>query len=226
MMFYYKDDYVTIYHGNCVDILPGLPRFDLVLTDPPYGIGESQKKVNYRIRKMQPNSPFKQRITDYGQFEWDQRPASILEISLTINAGKKCILWGGNYFNLQPSSGWLVWDKMNGKSDFADCELAWTNLKQAVRMFKFQWCGMIRAGQARGERRVHPTQKPVELMEWCLSFVPDAKTVIDPFMGSGSTLRACKDLNIQCIGIDQEERYCEAAAKRMRQEVFNFNKTY
>ena len=209
---YYQDDAVTIYHGDCREILPHLPKVDLVLTDPPYGIGESSRKNNSRGKLANP--------TDYGFYDWDSKPATEKQLEMTLGSGNQAIVWGGNYFHLPPSSGWLVWDKLN-TGDFADCELAWTNLPMAVRIFRHMWNGMLRQTE-RSIPRVHPTQKPVALMKWCLGFTPTAQTILDPFMGSGTTLRAAKDLGRQCIGIEIEEKYCEIAAKRMQQEVLPF----
>jgi len=129
---------------------------------------------------------------------------------------KSQIIFGGNYYDLPPTTCWLVWDKLNGENDFADCELAWTNLPKAVRRKAHLWNGMIRKGQ---EERYHPTQKPLEVMTWALSMAGEVSTVLDPWMGSGTTLRACKDFGKSCVGIDREERYCEIAAKRLAQEV-------
>lgn len=208
---YYDDGRgIVIYHGDCREILPLLPKVDLVLTDPPYGIGENAHRIASRTKLA--------KTTDYGSFDWDSEPASKDEINATRDSAKQLIIWGGNYFHLPPSRGWLVWDKDNS-GNFADCELAWTNLKMSVRMFRFTWNGMIRAGESRGVKRFHPTQKPVELMRWCLSFAPDAQTILDPFMGSGTTLRAAKDLGRQAIGIEINEAYCEIASKRLAQEV-------
>jgi len=117
--------------------------------------------------------------------------------------------------------GWLVWDKDNGDNGYADCELAWTNLDIAVRKFRWRWMGMLQEQMGdKKEVRTHPTQKPLALMSWCLSLAgDDAKTVLDPFAGSGTTGRACKDLGRKCVMIEREERYCEIAARRMGQEV-------
>jgi DNA modification methylase len=140
---------------------------------------------------------------------------------MAIGLSKSAIIFGGNYYLLPPSPCWLVWDKDNGANDFADCELAWTNFERAVRKFRWRWCGAIQEIQdkRRTDVRVHPTQKPIALMKWCLGFAPNAKTVLDPFMGSGTTLRAAKDLGIKSIGIEIEEKYCEIAVKRLRQEI-------
>ena len=207
---YYQEPGITIYCGDAREILPFLDPVDLVLTDPPYGIGENHHRVASRGKLARP--------TDYGVFDWDSEPASPEEIKATLSAARQCIIWGGNYFGLPPSPGWLVWDKQNS-GDFADCELAWTNLKMAVRIFRFMWNGMIRAGESRGVKRVHPTEKPVELMRWCLSLVPEAHTVIDPFCGSGPVLRAAKDLGRQAIGIDISPACVEIARNRLAQGV-------
>jgi DNA modification methylase len=211
---YYEHAGITIYHGDCLEVLPQLPVCDLVLTDPPYGVGENSHRIASRGKLAA--------TTDYGDFDWDSEPASKAEIEATIAAGPLCIIWGGNYFNVPPARGWLVWDKQNGANDFADCELAWTNLKISVRIFRFLWNGMIRAGELRNIPRSHPTQKPRELMAWCLAFVPEANLVLDPFMGSGSVLAAAKTQNRRAIGIEIEEKYCEIAAKRLAQEVLEF----
>ena len=158
---YYQDDaaQITIWHGDMREVLPELGSFDLVLTDPPYGIKENCHRVASRGKLT--------RATDYGSFDWDNEPASKGEIDLMLRHSKNAIIWGGNYFQVPPARGWLVWDKLNGKNHFADGELAWTNLDQSVRIFRFLWNGMMRAGEGKKQKRVHPTQKPVELMTWC-----------------------------------------------------------
>lgn len=131
------------------------------------------------------------------------------------------ILWGANHYAdaLPRSGGWFVFDKCpNGIRNgfiYSHCELAWTNIMSRVQKFSLEWQGADR----NGESFLHPTQKPIPLMQWCLSFAPDAVAILDPFMGSGTTLRAAKDLGRKCIGIELEEKYCEIAAKRLAQEV-------
>ena len=209
---YYQDDAVTIYNADCKKVLPFLPEFDLLLTDPPYGIGIAKRGTI--------GSSNAGKVKDYEKSDWDNvtPPAWLLD-SATKLAGTS-ILWGGNYYErLTPSSCWLVWDKDN-TGDFADCELAWTNMARAVRKFKWRWNGMLQEhGGDKKEHRVHPTQKPLALMRWCLSFVPEAKTVLDPFMGSGTTLVAAKLEGRKAVGIELNERYCESAAKRLEQGV-------
>jgi DNA modification methylase len=214
---YYQDSACTIYLGDCREILPQLGPVDLVLTDPPYGIGADLGQ-SLRANTQRGNAAAPSR--DYGQSAWDQRPPDASTIKAVLGVADKSIIWGGNYFDLPTSSAWLVWDKDNGNNRYADCELAWTNLPQAVRKLRFRWMGMLqeKAGREK-ETRFHPTQKPVPVMTWCLSFAPNAHTILDPFMGSGTTLRAAKDLGRKAIGIELEEKYCEIAARRLAQEV-------
>jgi site-specific DNA-methyltransferase (adenine-specific)/modification methylase len=136
-------------------------------------------------------------------------------IAAIRNFSKWQIIFGGNYFQLPPSSCWLIWDKLNS-GDFADCEMAWTNLKKAIRIKRHRWNGMIREG---GEERVgHPTQKPLELIIWCIGHVEIATTILDPFTGSGTTGVACIRLGRKFTGIEIEEKYCKIAADRMQKE--------
>lgn len=211
---YYQDESVTIYNEDCRKVLPFLATFDLLLTDPPYGIDESSKKQKSR----QGHGLANQR--NYGEYDWDKSAPSYLVLDSARNVCQQSIIFGGNYFDLPPSSCWLVWDKDNGENDFADCELAWTNLKKAVRKFRWRWSGMLQEkGGKDKENRVHPTQKPLSLMRWCIGHAPDAKTIIDPFMGSGTTLLAAKLEGRKSVGIEINEKYCEAAANRLSQGV-------
>ncbi len=182
-----------------------------MLTDPPYGInayssGSMGGGVLARQSRFEPTT-------------WDFAPPSITTLSLLLISGRQVIVWGGNYFGFEASRCWLVWDKENGDNYFADCELAWTNLDMAVRIFRFRWQGMLQGNMADKEDRKHPTQKPTPLMNWCIGLADEPNTILDPFMGSGTTLRAAKDLGRKAIGIEIEEKYCEIAAKRMAQEV-------
>ena len=191
--------------GDCRDILPTLGKVDAVVTDWPYGIGEAAGKNasrgNIAVAK------------DYGDDEWDNQPIAQELVAAVCAAGRWNILFGGNYYALPPTSCWLVWDKENGASDFADCELAWTNLPKAVRRIRFMWNGMLRKnGEERGD---HPTQKPVGVMEWALNQLPDCSTILDPFMGSGTTGVACVRLGLTFTGIEREARYFDIACRRI-----------
>jgi DNA modification methylase len=207
---YYQDQSVTIYHGDCRQIVPQLGNFDLLLTDPPYGI-----KANKIRGDTGKNKHIKQR--DYGdRGDWDDSTVSQWVLQMARDSCVHQIIFGGNYYKLPPTSCWLVWDKLNGENLYADCELAWTNLKKAVRKKAHLWHGMLRKNN---EQRWHPTQKPVEIMQWCINLAGDVQTILDPFAGSGTTGRAAKDLGKQAVLVEMDEQYCEIAAQRMAQEV-------
>lgn len=213
---YYDDgNGIVIYHGDCRDILPHLEPVDLVLTDPPYGINYLP---DYGNRKM-PNGSTMFR-TSMPAVHGDNKPFDPADI---LAVGNCHILWGGNHFaNLLPATGhWLIWDKrcdVAPERTQADCEIAWFSKKGVDRIYRHLWDGMLKDSE-RGEPRVHPTQKPLALMKWCIEKSGTEGTVLDPFMGSGTTLRAAKDLGRKAIGIEIEEKYCEIAAKRLAQEV-------
>jgi DNA modification methylase len=196
----------TLYLGDCMDILPTFGKVDAVITDPPYGINENSKKVASRGKLAAP--------TDYGDFDWDKAPAAAEIIEKIRSMSEYQAIFGGNYFALPPSSCWLVWDKLNGKNDFADCELAWTNWPKAVRRLQWLWNGMIRQGN---EARFHPTQKPLEVMKWVIELCPKAETILDPFMGSGTTGVAAIQMGRKFIGIDREPKYFDIACKRIEE---------
>jgi len=193
--------------GDCIEVMAALPKVDAVLTDPPYGIdygnaGGFSKKSGWKQWR--------------GQAEWDaERPKQAVFDAMRAASGEQ-IIWGGNYFAdmLPPSMRWLSWDK--GQRDFtlADFELAWTSQNKAARAMTYP------RGKAAQDGKEHPTQKPVALMEWCLGFLPDARTILDPFMGSGTTLVACQRLGRQGIGIELDPGYFDIACKRV-QEVVN-----
>ena len=214
---YYDCDGITIYHGDCREVLPTLPKCDLLLTDPPYGIDIVDSLIK---ATKSDTSMFNKSKTGRVSGEWDKQPPSIDTLRICLESCEARIVWGGNYFtnaNLSPSRKWLIWDKMNGTNPMADAELAWSDLPGSVRMFRMHHF-------SKGyDDKVHPTQKPLALMRWCLSFAPDAKTILDPFMGSGTTLVAAKREGRKAVGIELEERYCEAAVKRLQQSVFNFD---
>jgi len=207
-----KDPELKIYHADCLEIVPMLSSVDLVVTDPPYGIGASTKAFT-RSGKQTGKSLALSGIR-YEPSDWDNEKPSKAIFDLLLKSAVYQIIWGGNYFGMPGSSGWLVWDKDNGDNRYADCELAWTNLPQAVRKIRHRWMGMLQENMKEKEERFHPTQKPVPVMRWCLSFAEG--TVLDPFLGSGTTLVACKEMNRNGIGIEINEKYCEIAKKRLK----------
>lgn len=222
---YYDQSGVTIYHGRALSVLDeeydgfhAPHAFDLLLTDPPYGIGEANGRNAHRGGKKSPRFGGNYvAATDFGVSSWDDRPATEA-VALARRLCRWQAIFGGNYYDLPPSKCWLVWDKDNS-GDFADCELVWTNFDHAIRKLTYRWNGMLQEPGVERTTREHPTQKPEAVMRWALMQAPsDVKTVLDPFMGSGTTLVACKRLGRSCVGIEREERYCEIAARRLQQE--------
>lgn len=206
----------TIIQGDCLEIMKTMPdkSVDLVLTDPPYGIGAGiSKRANTQHGKAAAVSK------DYGDEEWDSKipPPEVFAEMKRIS--KNQIIFGGNYFveYLENSPCWIVWDKDNGNNGYADCELAWTSFKTAVRRLRFRWHGMLQENMKEKEVRVHPTQKPVPVMEWIISkYTEQGQTIFDPFAGSGTTCVAAQNLGRDFIGIEISEKYCEIARKRLQ----------
>jgi site-specific DNA-methyltransferase (adenine-specific)/modification methylase len=187
-----------------------LGRFDLLLTDPPYGIGH-QKQATGKGRHHRRNT---EKICG------DNAPFNAAEwLNFT-----SVIIWGANHFSSQlPHGRWLAWNKLADLEpwdSFSDVEFAWQNTRAKDRIFSMLWKGIAsdRGGEGKGHRG-HPTQKPVRLMKWCLSLVPDATTILDPFAGSGTTGVAAKLEGRKATLIEMEERYCEIAANRLSQGV-------
>jgi len=204
----------TLYLGDCREILPTLGKVDALVTDPPYGIGEAAGKA--KTRRVDKSRWQNGKPRDYGTASWDDQPIDNDLLRLVMLSARWNVIFGGNYYPLPPTRCWLVWDKLNGDNDFADCEMAWTNLPKAVRRLQYLWSGMLKApGETRGD---HPTQKPLGVMSWCLQQLPDGtKSVIDPFMGSGTTGVACAKAGMRFIGIEREPQYFEAACRRIEQ---------
>jgi DNA modification methylase len=205
---YYDDGSVVIYHGDAREILPTLGDIDAIVTDPPYGIGWVPR-VNHRGDDHI--------WVDNKQF--DPRPFMF---------AKQHLFWGGNYYAhlLPPTESWFVWMKRpqtnfeNDRRSYAMAEMAWSDLGTKPLVKVHVWDGGKRAGKPENRTFCHPSQKPVEVMTWCVAETQGR--VVDPFMGSGTTLRAAKDLGRKAVGIEIEERYCEIAAQRMGQEVMDF----
>jgi DNA modification methylase len=204
---YYEHAGIQIFHGDCREILPHV-QADVLVTDPPYG-------MNYVPGSVHPGAiKFAPVIGDDRDFD-----PSFLPLHLPA------CLFGANYFasKLKDEGGWLCWDKrtVDGLQVRAsDCEFIWTNFVRSPKVFRFMWTGAFRDGEGRG-KHLHPTQKPVELLSWVLRMAPKG-IVLDPFMGSGSTLVAAKNLGRRAVGIEIEERYCKAAVKRLSQEILPF----
>lgn len=223
---YYSDDSCTIFCGRCEKIIPHLPKVDLVLADPPYG-GDLTVDFADRFRRKAGKwwkNTNQQTQKRHKPIDGDDKPFDPA-LLLGIQASHK-VLWGANWYasRLPDSGGWWVWDKRNGKRDvskadwpMSDVELAWTDVGKGARIFRHTWFGLIRDSEL-GEH-YHPTQKPVALMKWCIELSKTDGVILDPYMGSGTTLRAAKDLGRKAIGIESDEEYCAIAVQRLRQEV-------
>ncbi len=203
---YYQDTLCTIYHGDCREILPQLEPVDLVLTDPPYGLGarlgRAQKGASRWAKHFKGGAP-----------SWDTKTATE-GIALALKAGKFAVVWGGQFYDLEPGRCWLIWNKIIRNWSSSECELAWTSLDKPNRAFDYSH------GQLASEGKdYHPTQKPLPLMKWCINQAPNPQTILDPFMGSGTTLVAAKALGRKAIGIEIEQKYCDIAIKRLKQET-------
>jgi len=203
----------TLYLGDCMDILPTLDKVDATITDPPYGIGIDRSMA---ASSGSQSGGMMAKKGNYFASGWDDAPMSLELAELIMSKSETVIFWGGNYYGLPASQCWLVWDKrVNG--NFADCELAWTNMKKPVRKFEWMWNGMLRQGQE--ERNGHPTQKPLALMQWCIEQAGNPESILDPFMGSGTTGVAAIQMGRKFIGIEREVKYFEIACKRIEQAV-------
>lgn len=202
-----------LYLGDCMEVLPTLGKVDAVITDPPYGIGAdaSMHKTSGVIVGHGHRRAAKR---TYQRTNWDASPPASELMNQILSMGEAQVIFGGNYFELPPAKCWLVWDKRTN-GNFADCELAWTNLDKPVRKFELLWNGFARAGNE--ERFDHPTQKPLPLMLWCIEQAGDGETILDPFMGSGTTGVAAIQMGRKFIGIEREPKYFDIACKRIEQ---------
>ncbi len=221
MIPYYEHGGITIYHGDCRDVLPSLSA-DAVMTDPPYGIAWNTDSRRYSGGETE-RLGHRGRGKDWGEIAGDSEPfdpAPLLEF-------ERVVIFGWNHFACRlPAGTTLVWTKRRPAAFgtfLSDAEIAW--MKGGYGVYCFEDVSGNGAGANFG--KVHPTQKPLRVMAWCIQKcgTPEGGTVLDPFMGSGTTLRAAKDLGRKAIGIEIEERYCEIAAKRLAQEVLPFENT-
>lgn len=199
-----------IYCGDCLELMKQIPdkSIDLVLTDPPYGKGCSKGTGGYGDSKTR-------KYKDV----WDKNTPSDEVFEEIFRISEKQIIFGGNYFKLPLSNCWFVWDKKGDvefNNPFGDCELIWTNFKKVVKKYTFKQQGFVRESK---DIVVHPTQKPTELIKKIiLDWTEDNSLILDPFLGSGTTAVACKELGRRYIGIEINPEYCKIAEERLRQE--------
>ena len=197
---------------DCMNIMKRYEdnHFDLAIVDPPYGIGEDGVKNHSRGKLA--------KATKYTPKNWDKNPPTKQYFDELIRISKNQIIFGANHFISRiayDSSCWIVWDKDN-TGDFADCELAWTSFKSAVRKFRFRWNGMLQEDMKNKEIRIHPTQKPVKLYEWLLqNYAEKGQKILDTHLGSGSIAIACHYFGVDLVGIEIDEEYFNKAKQRI-----------
>ena len=220
---FHEEPGITLYCGDAREIVPCLAPVGVIVTDPPYGI-------NYRSHH---NSS---RRGAWAQWVRDENMPGIIGDDKPIDpapllAWERVVIFGAQYLadRLPPTRCWLVWDKRDGigPNNQADCEMAWTNLDKPARIYRHLWSGLLRAGAenvARGGK-LHPHQKPIDLIRWAIQYSEGSAPVVDPYCGSGTTLEAAKSLDLAAIGIEIEPKYCEIAVKRLRQEILPLGTT-
>lgn len=210
------------YNMDCMDGMKEFPDkyFDLAIVDPPYGIGESGKN-NHTRGKLAIAKNYNPYIGN------DEKSPDRNYFNELLRVSKKCIVWGGNHFISKipyDSSCWIVWDKQNGETDFADCELAWTNFDTAVRIFRYRWSGMLQGNMKIKEYRIHPNQKPVALYDWILSkYANPGDKILDTHVGSASSLIACHKNGYKYVGFELDPYYYKLAKQRLEDEENQMN---
>lgn len=192
----------TLYHGDSLEILPTLPKVDAVVTDPPYGLGKILD------RTPSDNTRWSKHF-GIGAPTWDKSTCDAA-VAMAATCAPLAIIWGGQFYDLPVGRCWLAWNKIIRNWSSSEFEIAWTNLDKPNRAFDYSHGQLATEG-----KHYHPTQKPAPLMAWCLSHVPEAQTILDPFMGSGTTGVACMNLGRKFIGIEIERKYFDIACERI-----------
>lgn len=201
---YYEEDGITIYHADCRNMLSQIEKVDLVLTDPPFGFGNFvQISGNTRGERV----------------DWNDVAPSRETIRLVKSAGLHSIIWGANHFDCFDGKGAIIWIKDQSLPNMSKAEIASCSFFNKTEIVKIPWNNFV---ATRLKKSKHPCERPIELYHWCINYAPESASILDPFMGSGTTLRAAKNLGRRAIGIEIEEKYCEIAAKRLFQQVLNF----
>lgn len=225
---------ITLLNVDCMEYMRTVPDkyFDLAIVDPPYGIGESGKTNASRGSAAGAGKWAGSRnttgagvpSTQFAHKDWDREPPSHAYFNELLRVSSNQIIWGANHFVDRiglPSPCWIVWDKVNGTTDFADCELAYTSFPTAVRKFQYMWNGMLQGDMKNKERRIHPTQKPVKLYEWLLNnYAEEGQKILDTHLGSGSSAIAAHYFGVgEFVGCELDPDYCAAAKARFDKET-------
>ena len=221
----YSNDFMELYHCDCMELLKQTPDnyYSLALVDPPYGIGVNKMTLGNGKKKIY-----------RGENDWDLNIPNAEYFSELFRISKNQIVWGGNYMTeyLKPSPCWIFWDKNNGDSLFADGEMAWTSFDTPIRLAKIHWCGSAAIHET-GQNKIHPTQKPIKLYDWCIKkYAKKNMKILDTHLGSGSIALAIdkankiNNMNLQFTGIELDEDYYNAMIKRFEnyisQKTINF----
>jgi len=214
-------------HRDCMEGMAGFEDnyFDLALVDPPYGIGVNKGGYSLAGNGDFKGGNFKVKATKYKGGEWDNYRPTKEYFDELLRISKNQIIWGGNYFAdlLPTTSCWLVWDKDNRTSYQADCELAWTSFNTAVRKYTWRWWGLLQGDMKNKEKRIHPTQKPIQLYKWLLrNYAKPTDKIIDTHVGSGSSIIAFEDFGCEYIGFEIDKDYFEAAQKRIKNHLSQY----
>jgi site-specific DNA-methyltransferase (adenine-specific) len=220
-------DKITITNEDNMQLMARYPDkyFDLAIVDPPYGIGEDGSKNGSRSKLA--------KSKNYKSFAgFDKEPPTKEYFDELVRVSKNQIIWGANHFISRipfDSSCWIVWDKVNGENDFADCELAWTSFKTAVRQLRFMWHGFMQGADFNGgmqgnkkqnEKRIHPTQKPIALYKWILDrYAKPGYKILDTHIGSGSIAIACHDYGFELTACELDEEYFNLTVERINNHV-------
>ena len=209
---------MKLINDDCMNIMPNYPDdyFDLAIVDPPYGIKEDGKSNHSRSILAE--------TTKFTPKDWDKNSPDKSYFDELLRVSKNQIIFGANHFISKipyDSSCWVVWDKENGASDFADCELAWTSFKTAVRKYKFMWAGMLQGNMKEKQVRIHPTQKPKQLYSWLLeTYAKPTDKILDTHLGSGSSAIACHYFGIkEFVGIEIDKEYFDMASERIEKQT-------
>ena len=222
---YFQTKLGKLYHMDCYDFMKNLPdkSIDLILTDPPYGISITRRS-HIGSSSLSTGKCKGAKVTNYNSNNWDKKPVEKKYFDEMLRVSKNQIIFGGNYYTdyLHNSSCWIVWDKDNS-GYFADCELAWTSFKSAIRKIKWRWNGCLQEDMRNKEKRLYPTQKPIPVMQWILNkYAKQDNLILDPFCGSGTTAVASEITQRKWVAVDKELKACEIAKNRIIKQTKQF----
>ena len=201
---------INLIHGDSLQALKGYGdnHFDLAIVDPPYGIDVTKMTLGNAKKKLKSKEK-----------DWDNEVPSEAYFKELFRVSKNQLIWGGNYFDLPNSRFWIVWDKNNGESDFADGEMCWGSFDKPMRIKRVNWCGSACKHET-GQNKIHPTQKPIALYKWLIDkYTNENDLILDTHLGSGSIAIACHYMKRNLIGYEIDKEYYNAACKRFKEQT-------